>query len=74
MICYTLVTVKNERGKHKMKIFKRFKKTKKTAPRFDPEFLAYVKSIEIEKMECNPMVIDALRSRAELEYFRTNKI
>ena len=56
-----------------MKLFKRMRKSK-NAQRFDPEFLEYVKNIKIEKMEYKPMVIDALRQRADREYFRTNKI
>jgi hypothetical protein len=56
-----------------MKLFKRVRKSTNTQ-RFDPEFLAYVKNIKIERMEYQPMVIDALRQRVDREYFRTNKI
>jgi hypothetical protein len=50
-----------------------FKKT--AAPTgFDPDFIKYVKSIEIEKENNNPVVVQALRERASLEYFKTSKL
>jgi hypothetical protein len=59
---------------HTMKFFNRFKKTRKPTQRFDPEFLAYVKSIKIEPLNYQPIVVDNLRARADREYFASSRL
>lgn len=57
-----------------MKLFNIFRRKNTQPAGFDPDFIKYVKSIEIEKETNNPVVIQALRERASIEYFKTSKL